>query len=204
MQNSDFKSNNRKLVKNPRKARHHRAGWLGSIGCIALLLAATGCEQIRERFPEFPNIERPSPRSSTPPTPAQSATAAQIETAIHQQINQVRQQDGLTGLKTNDRLAAVARRYSQQMAEQNFFSHTGSDGTTLVDRVRAGRISYYAVGENLFKGTNIAQPAPVAVDGWLNSPGHRKNILRPAFSETGVGVWKKNNTYYITQLFLRQ
>ncbi|MBW4542038.1 MAG: CAP domain-containing protein [Myxacorys chilensis ATA2-1-KO14] len=203
MQNSDFKINNLKLAKKPRKARHHRAVWLGGIGCIALLFAGTGCEQIRERFPEFPNIE-PSPRASTPPTPVQSATAAQIETAIHQQINQVRQQDGLTGLKTNDKLATVARRYSQQMAEQNFFSHTGFDGTTLVDRVRAGRISYYAVGENLFKGTNIAQPAPVAVDGWLNSPGHRKNILRPVFSETGVGVWKKNNTYYITQLFLRQ
>jgi uncharacterized protein YkwD len=107
-------------------------------------------------------------------------------------------------LKPNDRLAAVARRYSRQMAEKNFFSHTSTDGSTLVDRVRRGQIFYHVVGENLFKGTNIPQPAQNAVEGWLNSPGHRENILRPVFAETGIGVWKQKNTYYITQLFLRQ
>ncbi|MBD1842080.1 CAP domain-containing protein [Cyanobacteria bacterium FACHB-63] len=174
------------------------------IGCTALILATTGCKQIRERFPDFPILERPSSQPSTPPTPVQSTTTARIETAIYQQINQVRQQDGLSGLKNNNRLAAVARRYSKQMAEKNFFSHTSPDGTTPADRVRADRIFYIAVGENLFKGTNVAQPAPAAVEGWLDSPGHRENILRPIYAETGVGVWKKNNTYYITQLFLRQ
>lgn len=203
MQYSDFKINSSKLANITRKVRQHRAAWLRGSGCIALIVATTGCQQIRERFPDLPTLERFSPPPSIPPTPVQSATTAQIETTIYQQINQVRQQDGLTKLKNNDRLAAVARRYSQQMAEQNFFSHTSPDGTTPADRVRAGRIFYYVVGENLFKGTNVATPASAAVKGWLQSPGHRENILRPVFAETGVGVWKKDNTYYITQLFLR-
>lgn len=186
-----------------RNFKINKAPWLAGISYVAFVLLSTGCEQIRERFPDLPSVEPPSSRPSTPPTPAQSPTAAQIETAIYQQINQVRQRDGLSKLKPNDRLAAVARRYSQQMAEKNFFSHTGIDGTTLGDRVRAGRISYRIVGENLFKGTNLTRPAPSAVDGWLKSKGHRENILYPVFAETGIGVWKKNNTYYITQLFLQ-
>ena len=90
------------------------------------------------------------------------------------------------------------------MAAQNFFSHTGADGSTLDKRVDAGGISYWVVGENLFTSTNIPQPVPAAVEGWMKSPGHRENILRPVFRETGVGVWRTGNTYYITQLFLRR
>ncbi|GAP97898.1 CAP domain-containing protein [Leptolyngbya sp. NIES-2104] len=170
------------------------------ISCL-LIGAMTGCKEIREQFPELPTFERPAP---LPPKPAQSPTAAKIETTIYQQINQVRQQDGLKGLKKNDRLAEVARRYSQQMAEKEFFSHTGADGTNVADRVEAGQISFQIVGENLYMGTNIRQPADNAVEGWMNSPGHRENLLRPVYAETGIGVWKKGNTYYITQLFLRQ
>lgn len=178
--------------------QHHK---FKLIVALMLILAMTGCKEIREQFPELPTFERPSP---PPPKPVQSPTAAQIETAIHQQINQVRQQDGLKTLKKNDRLAQVARRYSQQMAEKNFFSHTGADGSNVAERVEAEQISFQIVGENLYMGTNIRKPADNAVEGWMNSPGHRENILRPIYAETGIGVWKKGNTYYITQLFLRQ
>jgi uncharacterized protein YkwD len=78
-----------------------------------------------------------------------------------------------------------------------------SDGSTLAQRVRAGGISYSVVGENLFKSINAPEPVPLAVKGWMNSPGHRENILRTEFTETGVGVWRKGNTYYITQLFMK-
>jgi uncharacterized protein YkwD len=89
------------------------------------------------------------------------------------------------------------------MAEQNFFSHTAPEGDTMVDRVRSARIFYFAVGENLFKGTNLRQPAVDAVEGWMNSPGHRENILRAEYREMGIGVWRKGNTYYFTQLLMR-
>jgi uncharacterized protein YkwD len=173
------------------------AGWVA----IALLL--TGCEQAIDYLPPLPQIQIPSNKPSQAPQPIQSPQTAQIEAEIRQQINQVRQKNGLQPLKNNEKLAEVARNYSRQMSENNFFSHTGADGSTLSDRVSAGGIVYWMVGENLFKSKNVRQPVPAAVEGWLASPGHRENILRPMFRETGVGVWRNGNTYIITQLFLR-
>ncbi|MDZ7960461.1 MAG: CAP domain-containing protein [Aulosira sp. DedQUE10] len=173
------------------------AGW------TAIALCLTGCEQAIKYLPPLPKIEIPSNKPPQPPKPAQTPQTAQIESQVRQQINQVRQKNGLQPLQNNEKLAQVARNYSQLMAEKNFFSHTGIDGSTLSDRVRAAGISYWMVGENLFRSKNIPQPVPAAVEGWLASPGHKENILRPIFRETGVGVWRKGNTYIITQLFLR-
>jgi uncharacterized protein YkwD len=176
---------------------------LSVIGAV-MALVLTGCEQVVESLPPLPRVEMPSNQPPQPPQPKQSATTNQIEIAIRQSINQVRQDKELQPLEHNEKLAQVARNYSRQMAENNFFSHTGNDGSTLQDRVSAAGIIYWVVGENLFKSTNVPQPVKVAVDGWMESPGHRENILRPVFTETGVGVWRVNNTYYITQLFLRR
>ncbi|HYW22361.1 MAG TPA: CAP domain-containing protein [Nodularia sp. (in: cyanobacteria)] len=170
----------------------------------AMTLVLTGCEQIVEYLPPLPRVEIPSGKPPQAPQPTQSATTNQIEIAVRQSINKVRQEKELQPLEHNEKLAQVARNYSRQMAENNFFSHTGNNGSTLQDRVGTGGIIYWVVGENLFKGTNIPQPVKVAVDGWMESPGHRENILRPVFTETGVGVWRVDNTYYITQLFLRR
>jgi uncharacterized protein YkwD len=178
-----------------------RKFWL--IG-VAIALLTNGCERAIEYLPPLPRVEIPSNQSRTPALASQSARTAKIEVGVRQSINQVRQQEGLQPLQNNERLAQVARNYSRQMAEKNFFSHTGADGSTPAKRVEAAGIVYWVVGENLFKGKNINQPVKVAVDGWLKSPGHRENILRPFFTETGVGVWRVNNTYYITQLFLRR
>ncbi len=171
---------------------------------VAIALLATGCEEAIEYLPPLPRIEIPSDEPPAPPLASQSARTAKIEARIREGINKEREKNGLKPLQNNERLAEVARKYSRQMAEKNFFSHTGPDGSTLEKRVSAGGISYWVVGENLFKGTNISQPVPVAIKGWLESPGHRANIMRPYFTETGVGIWQTGNTYYITQLFLRR
>ncbi|AVZ29745.1 CAP domain-containing protein [Nodularia spumigena CS-584] len=170
----------------------------------AMTLVLTGCEQVVEYLPPLPRVEIPSGQPPQPPQPTQSATTNQIEIAVRQRINEVRQNEDLHPLEHNEKLAQVARNYSRQMAENNFFSHTGNDDSTLQDRVRAGGMIYWVVGENLFKSTNVPQPVKVAVEGWMESSGHRENILRPVFTETGVGVWRVDNTYYITQLFLRR
>jgi hypothetical protein len=82
----------------------------------------------------------------------------------------VRQQNGLRPLQDNERLAQLARNYSWQMAEKNFFSHTGADGSTPNQRVRVGRVSFWVVAENLLKSpTNISQPGNVAVESWLKT-----------------------------------
>jgi uncharacterized protein YkwD len=184
---------------------NYRGALAPIIGVIGITLAffTTGCEEVIEYLPPLPKIEVPSGKPRKPPVRAQTSTTANIEAAVRQDINEVRVKYKLKPLQNNQKLAEVARKYSRQMAEKNFFSHTGSDGSTLSERARSGGIVYWVVGENLFKSTNIPQPVPVAVKGWMKSPGHRENILRPIFRETGVGVWKIGKTYYITQLFLR-
>ncbi|MDM9379765.1 CAP domain-containing protein [Chlorogloeopsis sp. ULAP01] len=181
-----------------------RKYWIARVAGIAITLLTTGCEQALEYLPPLPRVEIPTQQPAKPSIPVQTAKTAEIEAGVRQSINQVREQNGLKPLQNNERLADVARNYSRQMAEKNFFSHTGADGSTVETRVRAGGISYWVVGENLFKGRNISQPVEISVDGWLKSPGHRANIMRPYFTETGVGVWRDGNTYYITQLFLRR
>ncbi|WP_414527752.1 CAP domain-containing protein [Nodularia chucula] len=166
-----------------------------------MAVVLTGCEQMVKYLPPLPRIEIPSAQQ---PQSIQSVSTKQIEIAVRESINQVRQDEELSPLQHNDKLAEIARKYSRQMAENKFFSHTGDDGSNLQDRVRKGGIIYWVVGENLFTSTNVSQPVNVAVDAWMDSPGHRENILRPVFTETGVGVWRVDNSYYITQLFLRR
>lgn len=183
------------------KPQSYRMIW---VGWVAIALILTGCEEVIEYLPPLPRIEVPSSKPQKPHIRPESAKTAQMEAAVRQGINQVRQKNKLQPLQNNEKLAQVARNYSRQMAQKNFFSHTGANGSTLQDRIRAGGISYWIVGENLFKSRNVPQPVPAAIEGWMQSPGHRENILRPVFRETGVGVWRVGNTYYITQLFLRR
>ena len=171
--------------------------------CTSVTLALLGCESVPDFFPQLPKQDAPIDASPIPRASVQSPTTSKMETAVQQRINEIRQKNELNPLENNESLAQVARNYSQQMARDNFFSHTGSDGSTLAQRVSAGGISYFVVGENLFKSTNAPSPVPLAVKGWMDSPGHRENILRPVFTQTGVGVWREGNTYYITQLFMR-
>jgi uncharacterized protein YkwD len=168
---------------------------------IALSLA--GCEPVRDFSSRIPGIESNLTEQSKPSVQAQSADIGQMEAEIAQQINNIRQENDLNVLENNERLAQVARNYSRTMAQENFFSHTSPDGSTPAQRVRNAQIVFSAVGENLFQSTNLPNPVERSVEGWMNSPGHRENILRSVYTETGVGIWRDGNTYYITQLFMR-
>jgi uncharacterized protein YkwD len=88
------------------------------------------------------------------------------------------------------------------MAEKDFFAHVSPAGENVADRVREAGHPYVLVGENLAMMTNAPQPAQIAVQGWMESPGHRENILRRGFTETGVGVCREGRTYYFTQIFM--
>lgn len=173
------------------------------IACIVVTLVLPGCDTVSELpLPQW----QVNTRSNSQPTPrptAQSPTTAQMEAQVRQQINEIRQKNSLSQLRNNEKLAQVARNYSQQMAQKKFFSHTSPEGSTMVQRVKSAGIFYLMLGENLFMCTNVPQPVPSAVEGWMESPGHRENILRPEYRETGIGVWRKGNSYYMTQLFMR-
>jgi uncharacterized protein YkwD len=100
--------------------------------------------------------------------------------------NFYRSQSGLQPLQLNAKLTAAAQAHSQDMALNDFFSHTGSDGSTSSSRIQSTGYLYSAVGENIAEG--YATPEEV-VQAWMNSPGHRANILNPSLREMGVGFY---------------
>lgn len=100
-------------------------------------------------------------------------------------LNQERQRDGKSQLKSNTELTNVARAYAEQMMEKGFFSHTSQvDNTNVGQRVERANIEYLIVGENLAYAPDVY----VAHQGLMNSPGHRHNILSPDYSEIGIGA----------------
>lgn len=128
---------------------------------------------------------------------------ADMEQQIVARINAIRQQHNLPALQPDPTLRDVAREYSQTMARDSFFSHYSPSGRNVVDRVQAVGLCYRAVGENLARNYNVPHPIDAAVTGWMNSKGHRENILTPEYRETGVGVWRDGRTYWFTQVFFR-
>lgn len=106
-------------------------------------------------------------------------------------INRFRSASGRDPLRFNRLLARAAQSYSHRMAAERFFSHTAPGGGTMVDRLRQSgyiRAGAWTVGENLGWGTNaLATPAHI-VESWANSPGHRRNLLRPNYREAGIGI----------------
>lgn len=148
----------------------------------------------------------PLHRSSRISVSSQSMDIEDIETDIINRINQQRRRYGRRPLQVNSHLTQAARAFSQQMAEHRFYSHTGPQGDTPRQRVEAKGVRAKLVGENIIKFSQRLSrrrsPAAVAVQSWMKSPGHQRNILLPQMSETGIGIWKQNGTYYMTQLFI--
>ncbi len=108
-------------------------------------------------------------------------------------INKQRTQAGLLGLRLHSRLTAAAQAHSKDMAWCNFLSHIGSDGSSFAERIRRHGYSFSASGENVAFGFTSAQQV---VQGWMNSPGHRANILNPKYKDIGIGYAHKHNDYW--------
>jgi uncharacterized protein YkwD len=99
-------------------------------------------------------------------------------------INQQRQQMGLSALQINDSLVAAARRHSTDMAGNDFVGHTGSDGSSPWDRIRDADYNLRYGGENVAAGYSTPQDV---FNAWMNSRGHRDNMLNPNFCDIGAG-----------------
>jgi uncharacterized protein YkwD len=121
--------------------------------------------------------------------------------------NAQRRQAGLPELKFNPVLAAAAQKHSVDMALEDFFSHKSPNGSNASDRAQAEGYPSTFVGENIAAGRSNPEDA---VKGWMNSEGHRKNILNPNYKEIGVGYYflandtgNVNYKHYWTQCFGR-
>lgn len=124
-----------------------------------------------------------------------------VEAGMERQIfditNVIRHQFGKSNLQWEDQVREVAFLHSKDMEENNYFSHYGLDGSGLKERLSAGDVLYIAAGENIAAQYS---DAPAAMEGWLNSEGHREALLKDDYTHLGVGVYH----LYYTQNFLKK
>jgi uncharacterized protein YkwD len=183
------------------------SGRVGFFPFYFLLLAFTsGCDSVVSGAKDI-LVTPATPIASVPPPKNTSKTVntsryAALEAEIHAKINQYRQSQNLPPLTLDARISEQARIHSQAMASgKATFSHDGFE--KRVDAI-AKSIPYRSAGENLAYNQGYRAPVDQAVEGWLNSPGHYKNIVGD-FDLTGVGVVKTpQGRYYFTQIFIRR
>jgi uncharacterized protein YkwD len=115
-----------------------------------------------------------------------------VEAATFCLLNGVRADDGLRPLQPNAALAQAARAHSVDMVAHSYFAHEGRNGSQVKDRIGATgylpKNSTWTIGENLAWGTGALATPKAIVNAWMNSKGHRENILKADYREIGFGV----------------
>lgn len=130
-----------------------------------------------------------------------AAPAGNYEAQVADLVNKERAAAGLAPLKYNAALANVANAKAADLRDENYFSHTSPTYGSPFDMMKSFGIRYTAAGENIAKG--YMNPTSV-MNGWMNSPGHKANILNSSFTEIGVGyVSGANGSGYWVQMFIR-
>lgn len=116
-------------------------------------------------------------------------------------VNKERSKNNLSPLKLNASLSNIAQLKSEDMKNKNYFDHTSPTYGSPFDMMKQFNISYKYAGENIAKGQKTAE---AVVNAWMNSEGHRKNILNANFTDMGIGYIKSNGTTYWTQMFIQK
>ena len=141
-------------------------------------------------------VEEETPAEDTGSEPAD--TVAAYEQEVFDLVNQIREENGLEPFVYNETLAGTARAHSQDMIDRNFVSHTNPDGEDPFDRMRDNGLSFSMAAENIAAGQRTPEEV---VNSWMNSEGHRANILGDC-KELGVGLALGGSYgYYWTQCF---
>ncbi len=129
--------------------------------------------------------------------PLTDSDVTNYESEVVRLVNEIRVKNGLSQLTENWELSRVARYKSKDMHDKNYFSHTSPTYGSPFDMMKSFGISYRTAGENIAKGYRTPQEV---VNGWMNSEGHRANILNASFKQIGVGYYSDGN--YWTQMFI--
>ena len=151
-----------------------------------------------ESKPVTPSIPKEDTSSSEVVSEGKSDSGvSEYEKRVVELVNVERAKYGLSALKLNTELSAVARLKSQDMKDKNYFSHTSPTYGSPFDMMKKFGISFRTAGENIARGQRTPEEV---VNGWMNSEGHRANILNSSFTEIGVGYVADGN--YWTQMFI--
>ena len=182
------------------------------LSALLLVLSIAGC------MPPPPSAAQP--RDAVPPPPV-TVTPAGIAARVHRAVNEARAERGLARLTYDGALEALAHGHSADMAARGYFAHADPRGLRAGERARDAGYRYQHLGENLFMSTLYSQTTARVVDGrrdvfyrwytpselaeetvraWLESPGHRANLLSQRYTHEGIGVaFGENGTVLITQ-----
>ncbi|MFC4557845.1 CAP domain-containing protein [Virgibacillus kekensis] len=172
-------------------------------------------EGIKKNFVQlFTEMEVPKGKETDPIKPdsngsEQGSTSelvvtepSKYEKEVVELVNEERAKENLPPLKIDDRLSSLARKKSQDMATNNYFSHTSPTYGSPFEMMNQFDFSYRMAGENIAAGQRSPEQV---VEGWMNSEGHRKNIMKDGFTHIGVGYVEgagpPYGTYW-TQLFM--
>lgn len=143
-----------------------------------------------ESKPEIPKVEEPKQSNS-------SIDQAAFERKVAELTNKERVANGLAPLTFDSSLSNVARIKSNDMFKNNYFSHTSPTYGSPFDMMRQYGITYYSAAENIAMGQRTPEQV---VQGWMNSPGHKANILNDSLTHIGVGL--SDGNFYWTQMFI--
>lgn len=155
--------------------------------------------------PETPTTPAATPGTATTGSTAQPTTNTSGLTAdeakAFQLLNADRAANGLPALKLNMDLVRLAEKYGQDMINRNYFSHYNPEGQSPFERMQQAGITYSYAGENLAINSNVT----AAEKAFMNSSGHRANILNTNFTEVGVGVRTNSaGSVYVVQEFIKK
>lgn len=157
-----------------------------------------GLSEIKAANPQIsnPNLIYPGQVLTIPTT---DNSVLSYEKEVVRLVNDIRVQNGLKELTYNWELSRVARYKSQDMKDNRYFSHTSPVYGTPFQMMKDFGITYRSAGENIARGQTSPQ---AVVNAWMNSSGHRANILSTSFTHIGVGYVAEEN--YWTQMFIRK
>ena len=134
--------------------------------------------------PIYPNSQNNGNTNNNTGKTENSSTMNSDEKEVFNLINQQRANNGLAALKVDEEVQRVARIKAEDMVQNNYFSHTSPTYGSPFDMLKSFKISYKTAGENIAGNSSNTG----AVNAWMNSPGHKANILNSSFNYTGIGV----------------
>ncbi|WJE16480.1 CAP domain-containing protein [Halobacillus sp. ACCC02827] len=150
----------------------------------------------QEAAPQQQSEQQAQPKAEQQNEQASSEVSA-FEKQVVELTNQEREKQGLAPLELDTELSAVAKDKSLDMQKNNYFSHNSPTYGSPFDMMKTYGIDYQTAGENIAMGQTSPEQV---VQGWMNSEGHRKNIMNPNFTHIGVGHAEDGN--YWTQMFI--
>lgn len=155
-----------------------------------------GLSEIKAANPHIKNPDLIYP-GQTLNIPTTDASVLKFEKEVVRLVNEIRKQNGLSELTYDWQLSRVARIKSEDMRDNKYFSHTSPTYGTPFQMIKNFGITYRSAGENIARGQTTPQKV---VDAWMNSSGHRANILNSSYTHIGVGYTP--NGHYWTQMFI--